>query len=418
MATYNGIFYSVDGYRAFDRAGQPIPPEDRSPDNWLLTSNDAIAWERTLLPDEMRGLILSIDSGDDGLKIWGTSAPGEDPNLWTSLDGATWTAQPNVIGLRSTGSNPLDLTVPGIAVEGLDMQIDTEDPVSVGEVQLVQGRAWFIFPQELYTFFRRSYSVTEEEASNARGGSIEFLDVSTERVLFGISYAAQGTSVEYAAWDGAVGNTDVIHTARIDLGSDTLVERLIESGPISPQLGLLWRSTSRGEPFSIVDEPFESFRLLEPDSRSHAFDTLLVRDGRFVAYGTVSGGPTTTINENVTRNEPSTIAAIATSSDGLAWTVTEIPELVNPWNVETLADGRVVWSEEFGFWISDDGLTGEFIALGEGSSGVESAFGALIAYADNGFRISEDRRRWSRIAFPQQVANGTTGFSIEGDRAF
>ncbi len=304
-------------------------------------------------------------------------------------------------------------------MEGVEIQISAQDPVTLGDVQLVQGDVWFSFPEDVNTFLGGGGSLRPEGTSDGTSGSITFVDVETGTVQHSLSYVVDGSAIEYTFWSGPVQVGDVISTARIDLGSVALVEQVLTgSGPIYPRLSVLWRSGGRGEPFAIVDDPFASFTKPTPDSRSSALDTLVVRDDRFVAYGSVPGGPTTQVNENVTRNEPSTVAAVATSPDGLTWAVTEIQELVNPWSVETLDDGRVLWNGEFGYWISDDGLTGEFISLGAESDGVESAFGGLVMSTANGFRISEDGIQWSRIPFPQQVSSGTTDLDFSGDRAW
>ncbi len=413
---FNGAFYAVDSDPLWSRYGEPVAPEDRDPENWLRTSSDGITWERSPLPDEMRGLALSIGSRDDSLLIWGISEV--DTKRWASVDGGTWTAQPALAGPVFRQSNPLGLTVPDIAVEGVEMRIDTQDPVTLGGVQLVKGDVWFSFPEDVYTFLGSAYALPEEQAPDGRSVSLTFVDVETEAVLASTSYVVDGSAIEYTFWSGAVQASDVTHTARIDLGSDALVEQLIESGPIYPRLTVLWRSEGRGEPFAIVDDPFASFTMLTPDPRSSAFDTLVVRDGRFVAYGIVPGGPTTRVNENVTRNEPSTVAAVATSPDGLTWSITEIRQLVNPFDIQTMDDGRVIWNGEFGYWISHDGVTGEFTPLGAGSGPVQPAFGGLVMNTDNGFRISEDGIQWSRIPFPQRVGSGVTDIGISGDRAW
>jgi hypothetical protein len=421
---FNGAFYAVDSDPFWSRYGEPVAPEDRDPENWLRTSSDGITWERSPLPDEMRGLALSIRSHDDSLIIRGMSEV-DDTKLWASADGVTWTAQPALAGVLagpvSPPSNPLDLPVPEISVEGVEIQIDAQDPVTLGGVQLVQGDVWFGFPEDVDTFLGGGGSLRPvgEGASDGRSGSLTFVDVETGTIRNSLSYVVDGSAIEYTFWSGPVQVGDVIRTARIDLGSVALVEQLlIESGPIYPRLSVLWRSGGRGEPFAIVDDPFASFTVLTPDSRSSTFDTLVVRDGRFVAYGSVPGGPTTRVNENVIRNEPSTVAAVATSPDGLTWAVTEIRELVNPFNVETLDDGRVVWNGWFGYWISDDGLTGEFTSLEEGSDPVEAAFGGLVMNTGNGFRISEDGIRWSPIPFPQRVGIGITDLGFSSDRAW
>ena len=421
---FNGSFYAVDSDPFWSRYGEPVAPEDRDPENWLRTSSDGITWERSLLPDEMRGLALSIGSHDDSLVIWGMSEV-DDTKQWASVDGVTWAAQPALAGVPGRPvfppSNPLDLPVPEISVEGVEIQIDAQDPVTLGGVQLVQGEAWFSFPEDVDTFLGGGGSLRPEgeAASDGRSGSLTFVDVETGTVQHSLSYVVDGSAIEYTFWSGLVQVGDVIRTARIDLGSAALVEQvLIGSGPIYPRLSVLWRSERRGEPFAIVDDPFASFTIPTPDSRGSTFDTLVVRDGRFMAYGSVPGGPTTRVNENVTRNEASTVAAVATSPDGLTWAVTEIRELVDPFNVEALDDGRVVWNGEFGYWISDDGLTGEFTSLEEGFGPVEAAFGGLVMNTNNGFRISEDGIQWSRIPFPQRVASGITDLGISSDRAW
>ncbi|MCL1595314.1 MAG: hypothetical protein M3132_13275, partial [Actinomycetia bacterium] len=141
----------------------------------------------------------------------------------------------------------------------------------------------------------------------------------------------------------------------------------------------------------------------------------------FVLYGATSGGPTTRINEFVTRNEPSVIGAVATSADGLSWRRTAIPELVEPGSVTFMVDGRTVFDGQLNIWVSEDGVNGEVLDLPGSEPGIVMGSDELLVTGGSGtqVQISTDARTWSVVPLPQsRDPEQRSGFDFEGGRLF
>ncbi len=416
VVEYDGLFYSTQSDPIVDRDLEPVSPQSRDPENWLLTSSDGVSWDRTLLPDEMRGHRVFLRPTDDGLIIFGISEIGLPPTCWRSIDGATWTPSQ----CPMAGTQGLDLTLPDIEVEGVEARVQTfNDPVLAGATRLVLGNLYFEFPDFVNEILQSEY---HSDLEGGDSGTFQVIDGDTGSITHEIDYVIEGTSIEYTFWDGRSSSGTVIHTARIDMGSTDLMNQVDRAGgPLGPSLNLLWRSPSAGEPFEVVDDPFVS----DAGPRSNRRDGILYLTSigdTFVAYGAVVGGATTRVNEFVTRNEPSYIGAVATSSDGMTWDITEIPELVDPNGViEELPDGRVLWDAQSGFWVSDDRITGKVLAHPEGEPMfVQSVENGLIVMGGSGalLKISRDGLEWSTVPLPERRENGTSGLGFLRDIVF
>ena len=415
VVAYNGIFYTTDSDLVWDDNFEPVADGERREDSWLLTSSDGVVWVRSQLPDEMKGLYIGFrPQQDDSLTLWGWSAAGEAPSAWTSADGVDW-MQTDARPWR--GSDRLGLTILGVETEGVEMRIFSDDPVLAGQTRLVQGNIFFEFPEFVQELFAAGYS--NDGPLGADRGTFEGVG-SDNSVVYQIDYVIEGSAIEYTFWTGRRDRGEILHTARIDMGSVALMNRLPREGLLSPSFNLLWRSPPTGGPFEVAADPFVSDDVSTARYRVGTRTITSVGD-EFVLYGATSGGPTTRINEFVTRNEPSVIGAVATSADGLSWRMTAIPELVEPGSVTFMVDGRTVFDGQLNIWVSEDGVNGEVLDLPGSEPGIVMGSDELLVTGGSGtqVQISTDARTWSVVPLPQsRDPEQRSGFDFEGGRLF
>ncbi|MCL1595207.1 MAG: hypothetical protein M3132_12735, partial [Actinomycetia bacterium] len=195
IVAFDGTFYATDSDPVWDDNFEPVADGERRQDSWLLTSTDGVAWERSLLPDEMRGrYIRLLAQADDSLVLWGWSAAGEAPSAWTSRDGVDWVpTDVNPLG----GTDDLALTIPGVQTEGVEMRIFSDDPVLAGKTRLVQGIVSFEFPMSVQELFSEGYS--NDGPLGADRGTFEGVGPKNS-VVYRVDYVIEGSSIEYTFW--------------------------------------------------------------------------------------------------------------------------------------------------------------------------------------------------------------------------
>ena len=399
-----GVFYSVESVRPFDEWGNPTDPEELDAPRHLLFSTDGVAWDQRTLPDEMAGLYLGVRERDGVLVMTGTQINSRSFQAWSSEDGITWTDLPGYPFL-----NPLGLSVPGITVSGATVQVRHGDPVQAGDLQLVDGSVSFRFPDVVNNVMEGAWGY---ESDMIEGEDIRYLiwrhddearsdrdrDHADVEVVVVMDQASDGGLViDYTFWNGLESSGDLLHTARVEFDAALDVDPIDPENALHPWMQVLWRSEGTGG-FEIVPIPVERAPL--PYPHGQRIEHLTTVDGQFVLYGGAPGGPTTKVNEYVTRAEPSRIGVIATSSDGLVWESMLIEDLVNPQSVSVVEGMPTIWHGEFATWVSEDGLKGEVTERRSEDWITHGPSGAFMMINDSSIRISQDAETWFSIPLP------------------
>lgn len=424
VTEYDGMFYSVDSPRPFDAYGNPVNPEELDGPRHLLFSTDGVEWDQRTLPEEMSGLQLGIHERDGMLIIIGQWQPysSQSYRAWSSEDGITWTDLPGYPYL-----NRLGLTVPGVTVRGATVLVRHEDPVQVGDVQLVNGSVIIRFPDDVTAAVEGTWG---NQVNLTEGDDIRFLiwtdpgegfiepdleNPDVEVVVVTNETPDGGLILDYTFWNGLESSGDLLHTARVEIDGALDVDQMTPDALLQPSFEVMWRSEGT-DGLGIVPIPVERATL--PHPYGQRIEHLTTIDGQFVLYGGAPGGPTTKVNEYVTRAEPSRIGVIATSTDGLAWRTTPIEDLVNPQSV-SIADGApTIWRGEFATWISDNGLTGDITERQFDNWITHGPAGTFMLMNDSSLRLSQDAETWYSIPLPVRSNQQGLMVTATGSRFF
>lgn len=414
VRAYRGQFWSADS-DLWHAPNGPVDPTDRNPENWLLLSHDGITWEQSRLPMEMDGYAVSllssgVASDDDLLTIVGVADPsGWDRKVWTSQDGLTWSEQP-WSSLPFGGDSAVE--IPGLDPGSFMMRFGSDDPQEHDGVQLMSSWVFFEPLSEALDLIGNATSMSESVQVGGSGRTaVVHNDETSER--FEIVTEVDGARLSWALYRDRQGAAAPLFATEVRFPNENLARIALDSGPVGFGVPLLLRDDGSG--WQLLDSPFAGPE--GTDSRSGQVVALTTSEDGFIAYGLVSGGETTRINDFVVRNESSTVGAVATSSDGIQWDVVTIEDLVEPQNVVT-NETVTLWGGMHGYWRSEDGVVGDVREYDSAEPWGIRRFGDLFLQEINsGFSISDDGQTWSQIRWPAGYSN-SWGYFTEDHHVF
>lgn len=385
---YSGRLWAIDSSSTL---GTSSGPESR-----LVVSDDGVSWERVPLPTDDKGYFY-LQVVDDRLLLTGILDIDNDRRVWTSSDGTTW--QETTMPIPGPASLLNVSLTEGFEATGLYVDPYVEERVEVGDVVLLSGTLT-LQPSSLIPQLDEVFRMAETRM-NTDGTAYTVVGVEdgtgerNETVL-----EQHGTSVDFVFWRGRADEGTVVHTASLTTPDMVTAKRIVLAGGISTEIPLTWRSSDGGASFTVVADPFAPAISEDADSR-HGARHLEARDGQFIAYGRVPIGQEIRISPYEVRDASTSIGAVATSEDGLAWTITRIPELVSPLAFVEFGEATIAAGTE-GLWVFDDATGGEFVPL----TGAEQMSGTTDRYVvisgPGLLDISTDGRTWTEVPYPDR----------------
>lgn len=379
------------------------PNEARSPTSRLLVSRDnGATWTESPLPASTNGYALTLYEFENKLVLGGRLP--SDRNLefgrrWLSVDGESWEEEAETTARRGT-----EVPIDGFIGEGLTVDASAHSISRFDDVILAVGFVGFDLPAEVQETidavgsFDESWSTVGDSETRIVGYE------ESSGVKYHLEAERVGGTIDVTLWGGSPTGDVPIHTGRITTPSDDDAMAVMANLPFPTTVRAVWRSDDGGETFTLVEDPF---RDLIGDIRGwFGVESLLIRGGRFVAYGRVPGEEVTGRDDSIDSGEPGGVGAIATSDDGITWDV-RLVEGFDPRDVVPYRQGAL-WNGATSIWVSEDGVSGEVFALAGdnwGAMAVGDAF--VIRLTSTALAISLDGRAWDTVGYPQRSAEGS-----------